>query len=214
MGVNTSKGLAALFTLCGVRLGYWMTFASKDSKPLKASTAVEQLPIEAVAGGRADPKSRMIFWTFSGLQEFRPISSSMLSGSQLRFIVPFGPGLGESAYGQVSLNGFMAAYAQMNAACTMAKSKPSTKADYFKSPPSSSKAEELCRAYILPRADHPVTNMSFTTVTDDGVITTLKGFAVSPAYPAGPRLRMNYLLYRRDGALYVSGVALQPLLTK
>lgn len=174
----------------------------------------EQPPIEVVAQGRADPKSRMIFWGFSGQQEFQPLSRSMFSGSQLRFMVPFGPGSQESAYGQVPLNGFMAAYAQMNAACAMAKAKPSTKADYFKSPPSSSKAEELCRAYILPRADHPITEMSFTAVTDDGLMTTLKGFAISPADPAGPRLQMSCYLYRRDGGLYVRGVALQPLLSK
>ncbi len=37
MGANTSKGLAALLTLCGVRLGYWLDIAKKDGIALEGS---------------------------------------------------------------------------------------------------------------------------------------------------------------------------------
>jgi hypothetical protein len=36
MGSNTSKGLAALLTLCGVRLGYWLDIAAKDGQAMPA----------------------------------------------------------------------------------------------------------------------------------------------------------------------------------
>ena len=38
MGARTSNGLAALLTLCGVRLGYWLDVARTDGKSLKDST--------------------------------------------------------------------------------------------------------------------------------------------------------------------------------
>lgn len=43
MGSNTTKGLAALFTLCGVRLGYWLQLASARGKDLDVSSAVKPI---------------------------------------------------------------------------------------------------------------------------------------------------------------------------
>lgn len=43
MGSHTSKGLAALLTLCGVRLGYWLDIARTNGKRLKDATFLHKL---------------------------------------------------------------------------------------------------------------------------------------------------------------------------
>ena len=42
MGSHTSKGLAALFTLCGVRLGYWLDIAEKNKTALLESSLLRK----------------------------------------------------------------------------------------------------------------------------------------------------------------------------
>ena len=44
MGSHTSKGLAALLTLCGVRLGYWLEIASINGKLLQDSAWLRKTP--------------------------------------------------------------------------------------------------------------------------------------------------------------------------
>ncbi len=43
MGSNTSKGLAALLTLCGVRLGYWLEIASARGKAMELPASTRPL---------------------------------------------------------------------------------------------------------------------------------------------------------------------------
>ena len=52
MGSHTSKGLASLLTLCGVRLGYWLDVARTNGEPRTDSTFHAQGAAQVCASAR------------------------------------------------------------------------------------------------------------------------------------------------------------------